>query len=383
MFPWLTLPASLSCLLDELRPCFTGPGFVTFCGLAAGLGGRVRHLTVAGMLHLDIDRMMGLVQDFNIQLWQGIGPAAASGVRVWGGSGAAAEQEIVNAGSTAGGRSYVQMWDACQVSKRSIGEALGGPMRHESSEFGPSVPPGTGDGEATRTFVERTALGRAQPVNPADQSADAPTEMLPHPPTEVARHGSGIPASVPAGQAGQVTEPAFSPGRPAEIVRYGPGVPATPSAGQAGLAAERMWQASGPARPPRRSARLRRLAGSALTVILLAASGVVLYLRFHHAPFHVTGVAITQQAKAGCAVDVTGRISTNGSAGTVSYQWLFRPDQQAAQPLSQSVTAGQHAVYVTVAVQGSGQGNASETVTLQVLGPEFRAASAGVVVSCR
>ena len=67
----------------------------------------------------------------------------------------------------------------------------------------------------------------------------------------------------------------------------------------------------------------------------------------------------------------------------VRAEWLFRPDQQAPQPLSQSVTAGQRAVYVTVAVQGSGQGNASETVTLQVLGPEFRAASAGVVVSCR
>lgn len=207
--------------------------------------------------------------------------------------------------------------------------------------------------------------------------------MLPHPPTEVVRHGPGIPASVPGGQAGQATEPVSGQGQPAGIVRYGPGVPAIPPAGRAELTAERVWQTSGPARPPRRSARLRRLSGSALTVILLAASGVVLYLRFHHAPFHVTGVAITQQAKAGCAVDVTGRISTNGAAGTVSYQWLFRPDQQAPQPLSQSVTAAQRAVYVTVAVQGSGQGNASETVTLQVLGPDFRAVSAGVVVSCR
>ena len=256
-------------------------------------------------------------------------------------------------------------------------------MRHESSEFGPALPPGAGDGEATRTFVDRSALGRSRSADPADPSPDAPTEVLPHPPTEVVRHGLGIPANVPAGQAGQTTEPASSRGQPAEIVRYGPGVPATPAAGQAELTAERVWQTSGPAGPRRRSARLRRLSGSALTVILLVASGVVLYLRFHHAPFHVTGVAITQQAKAGCAVDVTGRITTNGSAGTVSYQWLFRPDQQAPQPLSQSVAAGQRAVYVTVAVQGSGKGSASQAVTLQVLGPDVRAASAGVVVSCR
>jgi hypothetical protein len=122
--------------------------------------------------------------------------------------------------------------------------------------------------------------------------------------------------------------------------------------------------------------------GSALTVVLLAASGVVLYLRFHHAPFHVTGVVISQQARAGCGVDVTGRITTNGSAGTVSYQWLFQPDQQPPQPLSQSVTAGQHAVYVTTALEGSGHGSASRTVTLQVLGPDPGNASAAVVIRC-
>jgi hypothetical protein len=130
---------------------------------------------------------------------------------------------------------------------------------------------------------------------------------------------------------------------------------------------------------------LLRLSGWALTVILLAASGVALFLRFHHAPFHVTGVVISQQAQAGCGVDVTGRITTNGSAGTVSYQWLFRPGQQPPQPLSQSVVAGQHAVYVTVAVQGTGHGSSSQTVTLQVLGPDLMTTTtaAAAVVSCR
>ena len=50
MLPGLNLPASLLCLLGELRPCFTAPGFATFCGLAAGLAGRVRRRTVVGML---------------------------------------------------------------------------------------------------------------------------------------------------------------------------------------------------------------------------------------------------------------------------------------------------------------------------------------------
>jgi hypothetical protein len=117
-------------------------------------------------------------------------------------------------------------------------------------------------------------------------------------------------------------------------------------------------------------------------VILIAAAGVVLYLRLHHGPLQVTGVAITGQVTRGCAVDVTGRITTNGSAGTVSYQWLFQPQSQAPQPLSQSVTAGQAAVYVTVAVEGQGHGSAAQDVTLQVLGPGTGTASVHVVVSC-
>jgi hypothetical protein len=159
-------------------------------------------------------------------------------------------------------------------------------------------------------------------------------------------------------------------------------VPATRPAGQAELTAERIWRNARPAGPSRPFARLGRLSGWALTVILLGASGVLLYLRFHHAPFHVTRVAITQQTRNGCGVDVTGRITTNGSAGTVSYQWLFRPQLRAPQSLSQSAIAGQHAVYVTVAVEGQGHGSASQTVTLQVLDPDPGSASAAVAVRC-
>jgi hypothetical protein len=50
MLPSLNLPASLLETLSALRPCFTAPGFVTFCGLVAGLAGRVHRRTVVGML---------------------------------------------------------------------------------------------------------------------------------------------------------------------------------------------------------------------------------------------------------------------------------------------------------------------------------------------
>src|SRR5689334_23605015 len=189
--------------------------------------------------------------------------------------------------------------------------------------------------------------------------------------------------------------PPYSPGRtgshtpgqaaPGGLATYGRGVPATPAA-SAPHAAERIWRSGhadqSPRRQPRRPGRWRGRAGTALTVILLAASAVVLFMRFHHAPFHVTGVAIAPPTRNGCGVDVTAEVSTNGAAGTVSYQWLFRPEGQAPQPLSKPVAAGQNAVYVTVAVQGNGHGTASRTVTLQVLGPDVRSASIPVTLRC-
>jgi hypothetical protein len=168
-----------------------------------------------------------------------------------------------------------------------------------------------------------------------------------------------------------------------DVVRHGPGVPSAAGVAATGASgAGRAGRHAGTSPGRRRLRRVRRILGSALTVILLAAAGVVLWLRFHHAPFGVTGVAIIQQTKTTCGVDVTGRIATNGSAGTVSYQWVFRPQTQAPQPLNQSVVTGQHAVYVTVAVEGQGHGRSTQEVTLDVLGPAAGTASKKVSVSC-
>jgi hypothetical protein len=79
---------------------------------------------------------------------------------------------------------------------------------------------------------------------------------------------------------------------------------------------------------------------------------------------------------------VTGRISTTGAAGTVTYQWIFAAQQAAPQPVTQSAAAGQSAVYVTAAIQGQGHGSVTQRVTLQVLGPGHGTASVPVTVSC-
>lgn len=275
-----------------------------------------------------------------------------------------------------------------------------------SADGGRSSGPDAGQGDPLRPSFT--------PVRPSSSPAGAPTqgpEFSPHdedspahPATEAARprpgHDAGWERTATAtgrpqpggaagsGQAGSADSPtatAQSPGSPE--VHYGRGVPgAAPvghaAVGQAGVSAEEVWRTGQfPRRPPGRG-RWRRRAGAALTALLLIACGVVVYLRLHHAPLTVTGVAITSQVKNGCEVDLTGRISTSGGPGTVSYQWVFTPQATAPHPLSQSVAAGQSAVYVTVSDQGTGHGQAAQQVTLQVLGPGQGSAITHVNISC-
>lgn len=240
-----------------------------------------------------------------------------------------------------------------------------------------------------------TEAGRPQPTHPATEAAQPPT----HPATELAQPRPtdevswdstatvpGPPRSrdqwapdtethaVPVGSPDSVKD------RPGQLQRRGPGVPRVVSAGQIGPTAHEVWRTGLPVSqtPPRR--RWRRWTGSALTVALLVAVGVVIFLRLHHPALRVTGVAITSQIKDGCSVDVTGRIGTTGGAGTVSYQWVLTPQTGAPHPLSQSVTSGQTAIYITAAIQSTGR--LSRQVTLQVLGPGEGSATAHVIANC-
>jgi hypothetical protein len=236
-------------------------------------------------------------------------------------------------------------------------------MGEGSSGPGSTRPAGAADSGPARVPPSREQVTRPLPVNPVPPSYQPVTD---------------VPSREPVTTAAP-SPPAVTPTPPSEVLRYGPGVPDS----HAGAAAESVWRTGHRPEPPPGQRRLRRLLGAALTVALLIAAGVVLWLRFFdHPPFHVTGATFTQQVKTGCGMDVTARVDTNGSAGTVSYQWVFKPQTQAPQPLSQSVDAGQHAVYVTVAIEGRGHGSVTQTVTLQVLGPDTATASRAVTISC-
>jgi hypothetical protein len=247
---------------------------------------------------------------------------------------------------------------------------------------GPPIPPPPPQSHPRPHAAYAPGAGAA--LHPPTEAAfQPPAEAAFHPPTEAAFRPQPETAFPPPAEAVPRTradDPRQAP--QTDFVRYGPGVPMTPEP-RAGLTAEDIWRTglvAGAA--PRRKPPWRRALGPAFTVVLLAVAAVILFLRFHHAPFAVTSAVITQQTANGCSVDVTGKIATSGGAGTVSYQWVFRPDSRPPQPLTQSVVAGQKEVFVTVAVQGSGQGSAAQSVTLQVLGPDKKSAATSVVVKC-
>jgi hypothetical protein len=272
---------------------------------------------------------------------------------------------------------------------------------HPPTDAVPPHPPADAAAEQAMTVPPRQQVTDAAARRPeADASHQPATIMMPRQPQADAVPYEPVTYQPPPGAAPpspwDVAPPPPYPPPPyppppyaappsaasSEVRRYGPGVPAS----QAGVAAESVWRTGRRPEPPprqRQLRRMRRMLGMALTLILLGAAGIVLYLRFFdHPPFHVTEVRIVHQTQNGCTVDVTGRIATNGAAGTVSYQWVFRPQTQAPQPLNQSVVAGQHAVYVTVAVEGQGHGSASQQVTLDVLGPDAGTDSANVTITC-
>jgi hypothetical protein len=269
-------------------------------------------------------------------------------------------------------------------------------MGEGSSGSGPAPPPSDGGGETARVRYGREPTTQPRlgyPVQPSyepvsDVAPRSPAVEVPDYPATIATplRPEAAAAPRPPGTAAtvdrSVVESPPPPAPPSEVVRYGPGVPAS----QAGVAAESVWRTGQRPGPPARQIqlrRVRRLLGLALTVILLIAAGVVVWLRFlDHPAFRVSSVRIIQQTKTSCGMDLTGLIATNGAAGTVSYQWVFRPQTQAPQPLSQSVVSGQHDVYVTVAVEGQGHGSATQTVTLDVLGPDPGTATRTVTISC-
>lgn len=110
-----------------------------------------------------------------------------------------------------------------------------------------------------------------------------------------------------------------------------------------------------------------------LTVLILVIAVVIYFMWGRDSgPVAVTEIKV-RGSSASITCDqverLTGTISTNGSAGTIVYEWL-RSDEVASSELSQSVSRGQHEATVVLEWNFEGYGTLNATATLRVLSPQ-------------
>ena len=141
------------------------------------------------------------------------------------------------------------------------------------------------------------------------------------------------------------------------FVHFGPGVPAVP--------------------PPDLATAVRRGQRNQrwilpLTVLILVIAVLIYFMWGRDAgPVAVTEIkarASSASITCGQVERLTGTISTNGSAGTIDYQWL-RSDGVASSILAQAVSRGQHEATVVLEWNFEGYGTLNATATLRVVNP--------------
>jgi hypothetical protein len=153
-------------------------------------------------------------------------------------------------------------------------------------------------------------------------------------------------------------------------VRFGPGVPADTTAAQ--IWRQGREQVTVPAkerlrRPPAKRRRSALWSGLLLLLILVAA--IFLWLQ-RGDPLSVTAVDVKAPKAKGCdiTVNITGKITTNGSAGQIKYQW-WRSDKKDPIEQTDTVPSGQTAYEVSLPWTVKGQGSKKLTARLRVLSP--------------
>jgi eukaryotic-like serine/threonine-protein kinase len=195
----------------------------------------------------------------------------------------------------------------------------------------------------------------------------------PGPAAPASAPGPAAPVS-PPGAAGLAVAPGPSPG----LVRFGPGLPAS--------AAPHVpeWTKPAAARPRRRRRLWSRVLSTALTLAIIAAVGVVLWIRAHET-LKVSAVAVAPAALPGnscnVTVDVVGTVFTNTHGGQIQYQWvrngtLTSPVQTAI------IASGQTRTQLHLSWSFHGTGTYHATAELRMLSPEVTSATTAFTYAC-
>ncbi len=133
--------------------------------------------------------------------------------------------------------------------------------------------------------------------------------------------------------------------------------------------------------------RATRVLSAIATLVLIAAAvwtGWQWWERLHNKVM-VSSVAVAPaqlfDGKCNVQFDIVGTITTNGKAGTISYQWL-RSDGQNSGTLTQTVASGQTSTAVHLYWKFTGEGSMNASATLHVLTPTVTDGSTRFRYSC-
>ena len=183
---------------------------------------------------------------------------------------------------------------------------------------------------------------------------------------------------VGAGQAGPSSvAPATPP--PAAPVRFGPGL-------SGGAAPPPVPDWAKPTQPTRRrSRRWLSVLSTFVTLAIIAAVAVILWMRAHNV-FKVTSVAVAPAAAPGnkcdVTVDVVGSVVTNGRGGQITYQWIR--NGTVTSPVATAVVgSGQTVEPLHLNWSFHGKGNYQATAELRVLSPQVASGKTTFTYSCR
>jgi hypothetical protein len=151
-------------------------------------------------------------------------------------------------------------------------------------------------------------------------------------------------------------------------------------------------QVGGPAWPDTVKARSRRrrrprwgsIVSTIITLLIIGGVAGFWYLKNHHAALKDTTVSVKLlSTPKNCAgtVDLVGTITTNGSGGTITYQWT---KNSAALPAATvSAGSGQNSVQVTLKWTFTGKGTQQDVAELQVLSPNSAVGNAQFTYTCK
>jgi eukaryotic-like serine/threonine-protein kinase len=217
-------------------------------------------------------------------------------------------------------------------------------------------------GERNPESARATVLVGDPAAHPLPQPAAPPPPQPPQP--------AGPPGAIRAPGAGRAADP--GPG----LLRFGPGLSAS--------APPQVPEWTRPPRTPRRRRLWPRVLSTALTLAIIAAVGVVLWIRAHET-LKVSAVAVAPAALPGnscnVTVDVVGTVFTNTHGGQIQYQWI-RNGTLTSPVQTAIIASGQTRTQVHLNWSFHGTGTYRATAELRMLSPEVTSAATTFTYSC-